>query len=226
VNNNFFKFPSTQHLATPDGVDVRGDKVLSVAERDAFLRHELIVEEKIDGANLGISFDGCGNVQVQNRGTYLQQPLGGQWKKLTEWLNPKTDALFDSLSDRYILFGEWCYAKHSIFYNYLPDLFLAFDVYDRAVERFFASERRDKFFAKIGISKVPTIATGCYTYQGLSKLLSQSTVSSQPAEGLYLRFDKNDWLEQRAKLVRPTSVQSMEQHWSHVSITPNRLCAL
>ncbi len=52
---DFFKFPSTPHLATLPGVDIRGDKVLSGSERDEFLRHDLIVEEKADGANLGIS---------------------------------------------------------------------------------------------------------------------------------------------------------------------------
>ena len=58
--NDFFKFPSTPHLAVLLGVDVRGDKVMSEKERDEFLRHEITVEEKIDGANLGISFDGDG----------------------------------------------------------------------------------------------------------------------------------------------------------------------
>ncbi|MDD3918234.1 MAG: hypothetical protein PHX00_13850 [Synergistaceae bacterium] len=66
--NDFFKFPSTPHLAVLLGVDVRGDKVMSEKERDEFLRHEITVEEKIDGANLGISFDGGGNLWLQNRG--------------------------------------------------------------------------------------------------------------------------------------------------------------
>ena len=70
--NDFFKFPSTPHLAVLLGVDVRGDKVMSEKERDEFLRHEITVEEKIDGANLGISFDGGGSLLLQNRGGIVQ----------------------------------------------------------------------------------------------------------------------------------------------------------
>lgn len=47
---------------------------MSDSECGEFLRHELVVEEKIDGANLGISFDNSGNFQAQNRGSYLQFP--------------------------------------------------------------------------------------------------------------------------------------------------------
>ena len=70
--NDFFKFPSTPHLAVLLGVDVRGDKVMSGEERGEFLRHEITVEEKIDGANLGISFDGDGSLRLQSRGALVQ----------------------------------------------------------------------------------------------------------------------------------------------------------
>ncbi|RMD78106.1 MAG: DNA ligase, partial [Lentisphaerae bacterium] len=127
------------------GVDIRGDKVLTESERDAFLTHEVTVEEKVDGANLGLSFDANGNVRAQNRGAYLHLPGSGQWKKLGEWLALHTDILFEHLFDRYILFGEWCYAQHSIFYENLPDWFLAFDVYDREAGRFLSTMHRDRF---------------------------------------------------------------------------------
>ena len=67
-NDAFFKFPSTPHLSIGDGVDIRADKVLSESERIAFLRQKIVVEEKIDGANLGLSFDPEGEIRVQNRG--------------------------------------------------------------------------------------------------------------------------------------------------------------
>jgi len=37
-------------------------------ERNEFLQHDLDIEEKIDGANLGKSFDFDGNIRVQKRG--------------------------------------------------------------------------------------------------------------------------------------------------------------
>jgi ATP-dependent RNA circularization protein (DNA/RNA ligase family) len=223
VKEDFFKFPSTPHLATMPGVDVRGDKVLTDSERDEFLRHELTVEEKVDGANLGLSFDADGNIRAQNRGAYLHLPGSGQWKKLGEWLARHTDTLFEHLSDRYILFGEWCYAQHSIFYDRLPDWFLAFDIFDREALRFLASARRDRLIDEMHVSKAPGIARGRFTYLEIQKLLSQSKLTDQPAEGIYLRTDHGDWLKQRAKLVRPAFIQAVEQHWSRSAIRPNRL---
>lgn len=223
MKEDFFKFPSTPHLATLPGVEIRGDKVLTESEQDEFLMHAVTVEEKVDGANLGLSFDAEGNIRAQNRGAYLHLPGSGQWKKLGEWLAPHSDALFEHLSDRYILFGEWCYAQHSIFYDRLPDWFLAFDIYDRDERRFLATSRRDRLLGEMHISKVPDIARGRFTYPEIQKLLSQSKLTNQPAEGIYLRIDHGDWLEQRAKLVRPAFIQSVEQHWSRSAIRPNRL---
>jgi len=78
---DFFKFPTTPHLAAPDGVDLRGDKVLPGPERDDFLANDLVIEEKVDGANLGISFDSEGNIRAQNRGSYLHLPGTGQCRE-------------------------------------------------------------------------------------------------------------------------------------------------
>lgn len=224
VKDDFFKFPSTPHLATLAGVDIRGDKVLSESECDEFLQHDLVVEEKVDGANLGISFDSEGNIRAQNRGGYLHFPSSGQWKKLGEWLDLRIDVLFENLSGRYILFGEWCYAQHSIIYDRLPDWFLGFDIYDKRSGRFLSSGRRDDFLKKMHIAQVPLIAHGRFVYPELKNLLSQSKLADQPAEGLYLRFDQDDWLGQRAKLVRSAFIQSVEQHWSRSAIKSNRLC--
>ena len=223
MKNDFFKFPSTPHLALLGDVEVRGDKVMTESERNDFLRHELVIEEKIDGANLGISFDAEGNICTQNRGAYLHLPSAGQWKKLAEWLAPRTDALFEQLTDRYILFGEWCYAQHSVVYDRLPDWFLGFDIYDKNAARFFSCTPRDKIFRTIGISQVPKVDRGQFTITGLDKLLSKSKLTDNAAEGLYLRFDQGDWLVQRAKLVRPAFIQSVAQHWSRSGIKPNSL---
>jgi hypothetical protein len=224
MKDDFFKFPSTPHLATLPGVDIRGDKVLSELECNEFLKHDLVVEEKVDGANLGISFDLKGNIRTQNRGAYLHIPGFGQWKNLKAWLAPRTDILFENLNDRFILFGEWCYAQHSVFYDRLPDWFLGFDIYDKVSGHFLSSSRRDSLCKKMCIAQVPVIARGRFIFPELVKLLSHSRLTYQPAEGLYLRFDQEEWLAQRAKLVRSAFIQSVEQHWSRSAIKPNRLC--
>lgn len=219
----FFKFPSTPHLATLAGVTVRNDKVLSEAERGEFLHHTLVIEEKVDGANLGISFDADGTLLLQNRGSYLQLPGAGQWKKLEQWLNPKIDALFEVLTDRYILFGEWCYAQHSVFYNSLPDWFLGFDVYDTHEGIFLSTELRNNVASQSGVAIVPFLGTGRFSFSDLPQLLSYSKLSDQPAEGLYLRIDQENHVQQRAKLVQPAFIQATEEHWTRRAIKLNQL---
>ncbi len=217
------KYPTTPHLATLGDGDVRGDKVFSAKERDKFLCNTIVVEEKIDGTNLGISFDPDGEIQLQNRGSFLSLPGAGQWKKLDEWLADRTDQLFDKLSDRYILFGEWCYAQHSVFYEQLPDWFLGFDLFDKSKDRFLACDVRDDLFLLMGINKVPLIAKGQFRLEGLVELLSKSRFGNESAEGLYLRYDEDGWLGQRAKLVDSRFIQAIELHWSRAPLRSNRL---
>jgi ATP-dependent RNA circularization protein (DNA/RNA ligase family) len=223
VKDGFFKFPSTPHIALLGDIDVRGDKVMSDLDRDKFLQHELVVEEKIDGANVGISFDADGNVCAQNRGSYLYRPGSGQWKPLGKWLDFKADVLFEHLYDRFILFGEWCYAQHSVSYDSLPDWFLGFDVYDKRTSRFVSYGRRDILCQRMGVCQVPMIARGHFTLADLEITLASSKFSCHAAEGIYLRYDQGDWLVQRGKLVRPTFMQTIEQHWSHSGVRPNML---
>ena len=88
---------------------------------------------------------------------------------------------------------------------------------------FFSCTRRKEILRSIGISQVPQVAIGHFTLPALQKLLAQSHFSDNPSEGLYLRVNQGDWLIQRAKLVRPAFIQSVEQHWSRSGIKPNRL---
>ena len=219
----FLKFPSTPYLALLETINLRDDKLMLEDEREEFLQHELTVEEKIDGANLGISFDTSGNLRLQNRGTYLQKPHEGQWKNLSSWLHPRMDILFESLTDHYILFGEWCYARHSVFYDYLPDWFLGFDVYDKAKGKFLSCFRRDFFLESLEFAVVPYVAQGRFTLETLIPFLSQSAYGTSNAEGLYLRWDEGGWLKKRAKLVRPQFTQSIAEHWSKSALQKNKL---
>ena len=133
------------------------------------------------------------------------------------------DTLFEHLTDKLILFGEWCYAKHSVAYDGLPDWFLGFDLYDRSAGGFLSCERRDGVLQALNVCRTPRLGRGRFTLAELEGLLEQSKFSDGPAEGLYLRVDRGDWLEQRAKLVRPSFVQTMEEHWARSEIQANRM---
>ncbi|MGI6783474.1 MAG: RNA ligase family protein [Aminivibrio sp.] len=221
----FFKFPSTPHLALPEGVRIRSDKVLTDKERREFLKNEVIVEEKIDGANLGISFCENDDMLLQARGKYLKMPGSGQWKKLPDWISSRKSLLHQNLWDQFILFGEWCYAQHSISYDRLPDWFLAFDIYDRQACNFLSTQQRNRMLKAMSLEPVPFLARGRFSLADLEKMINKSRLSDEPAEGIYLRYDRANLLGGRAKLVRPNFIQSMESHWSKRPITPNSLAS-
>ncbi|WP_035236506.1 RNA ligase family protein [Desulfobacter vibrioformis] len=222
MNQIFFKFPSTPHLIMLGGNSVRDDKVLSQENRKIFLKNILIVEEKIDGANLGISFDTQGSLILQNRGSMLSPPYLGQWKKVGNWLTPRMEILFDHLFDRYILFGEWCFAKHSIGYNRLPDYFLGFDIFDKQNNQFLSLKPRNRKFEQMNISSVPFIQQGIFTLPQLEALMGRSCFGPEQGEGIYIRYDGDKWLKQRAKIVKAKFIQNIDVHWSQKAIIPNQ----
>lgn len=223
ASDGFVKFVRTPHLLSTGTTLPRGDKLLAPDEATALLRRPAAVEEKVDGACIGFSVASDGQVRVQSRGRYLTRGEQGQFRPLWSWLVGREDTLRQALGTRLILFGEWCYARHALRYDTLPDWFLAFDVYARDAERFWSRERRDDLVARLGLVPVPLLATGTFDRHRLEGLLGQSRFGPEPMEGLYLRWDEGSWLVARAKLVRPGWVQADDKHWSRRPLETNRL---
>ncbi len=217
------KFPSTPHFSISVTQDIRNDKVLDDDIQNDALTKELIIEEKIDGANLGISFDCEGDVILQNRGSILYPPFSGQWKHLDKWLKLRLDKLFDVLTDRYILFGEWCYAKHSIHYTSLPDYFLAFDIFDKKLKKFITFDKREKLTKAMGVFSVPLLGKGFFCLNELPNFIKKSLYSDSISEGVYVRASDTYQTFFRAKIVRSDFTQNIDLHWSARSIIKNSL---
>jgi ATP-dependent RNA circularization protein (DNA/RNA ligase family) len=222
---DFFRFPHTPHLAWLGEGIPRDDKVLSRADVKSLLAGVVIVEEKLDGANLGLSLDANGKLQAQNRGQYLADPHAGQFTRLPAWLSQHGDALHAVLTPSLVLFGEWCAARHSLDYAALPDWLLLFDVYDKSVGRFWSSSRRNKLANEVGLVTVPQVFHGKTSLSELKRLVvtTSSNYRSGPLEGLVIRRESLDWCDVRAKLVRPDFTQAIDTHWRKRSIEWNRI---
>jgi hypothetical protein len=221
---DFFRFPRTPHLGWLGTGEPRDDKVLTPAEVRELLSRDVVVEEKVDGANIGISVAPEGVLRVQNRGSFLDLASPPpQFRPLRHWLAVRQAPLTDALGSGLLLFGEWCYAKHSIHYTRLPDWFIAFDVYDRSAQRFWSAGRRDTFARSLALSVVPCIATGRFDFPAVERLLGPSCFADGPAEGVYVRRDAGDFLDSRAKLVRREFTQAIDSHWSRGPLEPNCL---
>jgi hypothetical protein len=182
MSTEFEKFPTTPHLLWLGKTPAREDKVWTRAEAEAFLRNPVVVEEKVDGANLGVSFDSDGNLLVQNRGNLLERGTKGQFAPLWTWLTGHEATLFDALENRLILFGEWCYARHSIHYTRLPDWFLAFDVFDKRERRLLSTARRDEIVSSMHLATVPKVASGVLNLGEVSRSIGLSSLYERPME--------------------------------------------
>lgn len=222
---DFYRFPRTPHLSWLGPDRPRDDKVLGDAECRDLLSHVVSVEEKIDGANVGLSVGPNGTLRAQNRGDYIAwEPVLPQFKPLRLWIASRGDDLVRALGSDLILFGEWCYAQHSILYTRLPDWFLVFDVYSRGMGRFWSAQARDAVAKGLGLAVVPRIARGRFDLADIVQMLGTSRLADAPAEGLYLRWDEGQFLQQRAKLVAPEFTQAITAHWARRSLRPNQ-CA-
>ena len=222
---HFFRFPHTPHLAWLGEGAPRDDKVLHNNEALSLLANDVVVEEKLDGANLGFSLAPDGNLRAQNRGQYLLEPHSGQFARLPSWLAQHGEKLHAVLTPHLIVFGEWCAARHSLDYAALPDWFLLFDVYDRSADRFWSTSRRNALANQAGLITVPQILHGKTTLPTLKQLVTStpSHYRKGPLEGIVIRRESAQWCEGRAKLVRPDFVQTMDTHWRKRAIEWNRV---
>jgi ATP-dependent RNA circularization protein (DNA/RNA ligase family) len=221
---DFFRFPHTPHLAWLAPGTPRADKVLAATDVRELLSGEVIVEEKVDGANLGLSLGDGGDLRAQTRGHYIgPDDCRGQWSPLPRWLSTRRQALVAALGPHLVLFGEWCHAVHSVRYTRLPDWFLAFDVYDRSRSEFWSVERRNALALRLQLSTVPELGRGRFDVNALKGLLEHSALTAGSPEGLYVRREQGGHLQQRAKLVRAEFVQAIDEHWSKRPLEVNQL---
>lgn len=223
--SEFFRFPQTSHIAWLGQGVPRDDKLMSADEVRALLAEPVVVEEKLDGANLGFSLGPDGTLRAQNRGQYLTEPYGGQFQRLTGWLAMHGRGIGQALGDHLIAFGEWCAARHSVEYPRLPDWWLMFDVYDRRQGRFWSTRRRDALARQLGVVTVPRLDAGRATLASLQKLVASrhSAYRDGPLEGVVVRNEDTDWLLARGKLVRQDFTQSIDTHWRNKTLQWNRV---
>ncbi|MEM7693024.1 MAG: RNA ligase family protein [Pseudomonadota bacterium] len=163
------KYPRTPHLEG-SGLQPDDDPTI-VRDRDLAARAGCVwlVEEKVDGANAGLFFDGAGTLHLQSRGHRLD--VDGRPFRERHFNDFKTfarmheAALLERLEDRYTVYGEWLGAVHTQFYDALPSLFLEFDVLDRVTGEFLSTPARDRLLVGLPLPAVPVLHRGAFVGQ-------------------------------------------------------------
>ena len=245
AETGLFKFPRTHHVVNTGGSAVtRDDLVMTGGDLGRFVGsgHVVIAEEKVDGSNLGFSLSKDYEVKAQNRSHWVCANSHSQFKGLEKWLEEHSWALCQLLvPEEEVLFGEWCYARHSVPYTRLPGYFIAFDIYNKRSGRFASVEGRNRRLEGLEIPIVPTLARQVFHSkdQLLALLESRSAYHDGFVEGAYLRVDEvvdesggggggggggaalhNAF---RGKIVRPDFIQGIKEHWQSRTVERNGL---
>ncbi|HSI50593.1 MAG TPA: RNA ligase family protein [Ideonella sp.] len=243
------KYPRTPHLeGSRSQAGDEGHEHVPLAD----LRGQhAVIEEKLDGANVAVSFTAAGELLLQSRGHYL---AGGgrerQFAPFKQWAAAHEATLLARLEDRYVMYGEWLYAKHSVSYDRLPHYFCEFDVFDRQAGVFLSTPRRHALLAGSPVLSVPVLHEGpmptapkplrtllqpslakgpawrqafeqAVRRQALDLALAwRQTDASDLAEGLYIKIEDTEQVLGRCKWVRPDFVQTILDSGSHHSTRP------
>jgi hypothetical protein len=243
MNESIIKYPRTRHL---EGSRLQpGDEDLTAVPYAEIEKHYLVIEEKVDGANSGISFTKDQQLRLQSRGHFL---TGGPREKhfalFKKWANCHRLRLWQMLGSRYVMYGEWVYAKHTIFYDQLPHYFLEFDLFDKEQKIFLSTIQRNNILDRTLIVPVPVIYSGkALAFSELKAMIGYSQYKSDnwqeyliktcqhhnldqdriiretdvnhEMEGLYIKWEREDQLLGRYKFVRPSFLTSVFTSDSH-----------
>lgn len=233
-HGDFFKYPRTPHITGSTGTS--DDKRLgSDATARILSDRSLIVEEKLDGTNVGLHF-ADGKLVLQCRGHEITAGMHPQYDLFKQWATVKRNVFEEMLGEQFIIYGEWMYAKHCIHYQELPHYFFEFDMLDKVTGQFLTLERRLTLLDGTGIETVPVVHQGEIKLKELLDLVSpsqfgavfehpNSTKVDDLVEGLYLRTEDDEKVTSRAKYVRPEFIEKIKQsqHWQYEKMTPNEL---
>jgi hypothetical protein len=224
------KYPRTRHVS--GSCLQEGDEDMKIVPFEELKGKYLVIEEKVDGANSGLSFDAISKLYLQSRGHYL----AGGWRErhfnlLKQWANIIARQLWNAIGDQYIVYGEWMYAKHTVFYDFLPHYFMEFDVWDISDKVFLSTGQRRLLLSDLPIQPVLVLAEGrfetfeslvehigpsrCKSNTWISAMMSvvehensdwekewQGTDHSDLMEGLYIKWEEDGVVKDRYKFVR------------------------
>ena len=205
------RYPRIPHLlggrGTPD------DDVLDDDAREHLLRKEVVVEEKLDGANVSLWQDD-GLVQVALRGGPGSMDRAGHLGRLRAWLGGHHAEVTALLHGGLVAYGEWLLLTHTVSYDRLPDYLVLLDLLDTS-GAWLAPDDRNRRCSESGLPVPPEVWRGV-PHGGVAeveRLASLSAFGSGPAEGVVIRTV--DGSEPRiAKLLRPGFSHLGDDEWA------------
>ena len=220
------KFLRTGHLINLGGATA-DDFLVSFNQTDH--TPYVIITEKVDGANMGFSLSADRELLVQNRSHYITSNTHAQFRPLHTWIETHREDLYhvldrdNSFPERYILYGEWLVATHSIAYTRLPNQFLAFDLYDRQTQTWANRDTLEHLLEETHISLVPIMYRGARPTDNVLKEMVHypSQFYDGPVEGIYVKEEGHGQVINRGKIVRGDFTAGITERWDKVPMRKN-----
>ncbi len=216
------KYARTFHLPWSPGGTHEDKRAASVSQ---LLNVPIVISEKMDGSNTSLEHDGC----------YARTHAGAPTHPSFDGLKALHASVKWAIPTNLQIFGEWCFARHSIAYDALPGYFLMFGIralLEAPEDNFWYTWQEVEDWAnQLALSTVPILFKGQVSSEKELKDLTeelayQSSACGGVREGVVVRvagsFADAQFGTCMAKWVRKDHVQTSE-HWKDQEIVRNKL---
>lgn len=213
----FVKYEKTFHV-----FPVTSKHNLDRTQLKRLLSGQIIVEEKMDGSNVGIIRHGKG-FSLQKRNSLVGTSVHAQFDFFHNWANGAARERIMSVPSGTLIYGELLYAVHHIYYDRLPEYFLVFDV--RRGKKWLKYDARKAFCEEHGFHTVPLVNRGNFSKDELAKIVPEHSAYGDVCEGVVIkRYAKHGYF--RGKIVKPGFIKALDEeeyHWSNHLVKRNKL---
>ncbi len=162
----------------------------------------LIVQEKLDGSNVGVCKVGGRVIAINRSGWTCADSPHEQHRMFDRWVQQRAERFDTVLEEGWRVCGEWLALAHGIKYKLPHEPFVAFDLFDENDKRFIY----DDFWRLAGASftspRVMHYAESAYPIER-ARTQPSAHGAIEDKEGAVYRWERGDRVLMLAKWARP-----------------------
>ena len=168
------------------------------------------VQEKVDAANMGISWGETAILRnrnhILNKGySKIRTPAKEQFKSAWNWVHSHEKDIKKVESEwgcKVTIYGEWMWAQHSLSYDKVPDWFMAYDIWSVEDKKFIAPLTVQKLLKNTSIYYIPTKEMNFKDLTSVKDEAEQmSSYREGQREGIVIKTVKGDFVDNFYKVV-------------------------
>jgi hypothetical protein len=209
VRGKYVKYPHTVHL--PWTQAVTDDEILTNVNH--LVGKSVVVTEKMDGENTTMYTDHIHARSIDSRNHPSRTWIKNLWGRL------RTE-----IPETWRVCGENLFAKHTIYYTELDDVFQVFNIWDG--DTCLSWNETKEWCQLLGLSHVPVLYEGIWDEAAVKACWTGKSRQGGDQEGYVVRvaekFNFDQFGTSLAKFVRKNHVQTSD-HWLDEPVVPNLL---